>query len=67
MTPDENREERLADKPRGVGETARWYGVDRRTLRGWLQRVGLHDLADWRSRRLFTVKELERISEAIGE
>lgn len=67
MTPDEIREERLADKPRGVGETARWYGVDRRTLRGWLQRVGLQDLADWRSRRLFTVKELERISESIGE
>lgn len=67
MATDNNREEHLADRPRGIGETARWYGVDRRTLRGWLLRVGLHELADWRSRRLFTVKELERIAEAIGE
>lgn len=62
-----DKEEHLYSHPRTMKELTVWYGVDRRTIKGWLIRKGLDSLVVGRRVRYFTIDELRKIAEAIGE
>lgn len=59
----------LATHPRTLGEIAEYYHVSARTVRRWLKRAGLEELTVRRGSgsRFYTILELRRIAEALGD
>ena len=60
----------LSDHPRTLKEVSAYYGVSSRVVRGWLRSHQLSDLAHRRGTGrgyYFTVAELRRIAEVLGE
>ncbi len=53
-------------RPSTLSELARCYSVDRKTLRRWLQILGLHNDSRATGRRLYTPEEISRIVAALG-
>lgn len=60
----------LSDHPRTLKEVAAYYAVSTKVVRRWLQCHGLGDLACRRGTGMgyyFTVAELRRMAEVLGE
>lgn len=53
-------------RPSTLSELARCYSVDRKTLRRWLQILGLYKDSRATGRRLYTPQEISRIVAALG-
>ncbi len=70
LSMDFGSEVNLSDRPRTLKEVAAYYGVSARVVRGWLCCHQLRDLAYRRGTGrgyYFTVAELRRMAEVLGE
>jgi hypothetical protein len=62
-----NMEQKITDRPRYLSELAREYGVSEKTFKSWLQCPQLCDIVKDKNRYYFTILEVKRIIEHLGE
>jgi len=59
--------EKLTDKPRFLSELAIAYNVNKKTFKDWLFCETLKDIMNSRKKYYFTISEVKRIVEHLGE
>ena len=62
-----NMKQKITDRPRYLSELAREYNVSKNTFKSWLQCPQLKDIIADKNRYYFTISEVKRIVEHLGE